>query len=176
MISALDQHVPRPPLLTTARAVLLYGGQVARAIQRLKYEGAAHLARPLGRLMHGEIMDRIAQIDLILPVPLHPRRLVSRGYNQAGLLASEAARGAAVPVCHGRLRRIRHTAAQTGLSKGERRANVQGAFRASGMSGARVLLVDDVATTHCTASACALALLEAGARQVHLLTLARAMP
>jgi ComF family protein len=112
-------------------------------------------------------------------VPLHPRRLRSRGFNQSTLLARAALRGL-LPLRFSLLHRVRDTPAQASLGPGARTrwTNVKGAFaaRSSVVEGLCVMLVDDVATTGATASACAEALLERGASEVHLLTLARAVP
>lgn len=157
-------------------ALLAYGGEVAQAIRQLKHGGASHLARPLGQLMRPPLERLAQQVDGAVPVPLHPRRLRARGYNQSALLARAACRGR-VPVCHDLLQRIRDTPAQKDLGPRQRWANVQGAFRAgTAVRSRRLLLVDDVTTTGATAAACADALLAAGALEVHLLTLACAVP
>jgi ComF family protein len=162
----------------TARARFLYGGQLAVAVQALKYRGSGHLAGPLGRCLGQEVLEG-PSIDLIVPVPLHRRRLALRGYNQAALLARAAARTAQLPCYPVALQRTRDTASQAWLGIEERRQNVHGAFRATcprRVAGQSVLLIDDVMTTGSTAAAAATALLEAGATEVHVLTLARAMP
>lgn len=159
--------------LASARSAFLYGGALAQAIHRLKFRGATHLARPLGRLMVPLAVALEGSVDVAVPVPLHRRRLRARGFNQAALLA----RCLGLPLRHDVLERVRETLAQTDLGAAERWANVRGAFRAGRRaSGRRVLIVDDVSTTGATATACATALLDAGAHEVHLLTLARAMP
>lgn len=166
-----------PPPLCTSRAPLLYGGEVAVAIRRLKFDGATHLARPLADLMRPALRDLASRTDAVVPVPLHRSRLRSRGYNQAALLAVAAARPLRVATRHDLLWRVRDTRPQTALGPTERWRNVEGAFAAGAPArGRRLVLVDDVATTGATAAACARALLEAGAVEVHLLTLTRAMP
>jgi ComF family protein len=110
-----------------------------------------------------------------VPVPLHWRRRLARGFNQSALLAQAASRRYGLRVLHA-VRRRRATSAQAGLSNAERRANVAGAFRVRRrrvVAGRRILLVDDVMTTGATASACAAALKRAGAGYVALLALAR---
>jgi ComF family protein len=109
-----------------------------------------------------------------VPVPLHRRRLAQRGYNQAGLLAREWGRRLGLPVRPGALRRTRATAAQAELPGRERRRNVAGAFRARGVTGRPVVLVDDVVTSGATVEAAAEALLAAGATEVRVLAVARA--
>ena len=122
--------------------------------------------------------DPSAEADLVAPVPLHWRRLLTRRYNQALLLARSVARHGGRPVAADLLQRARWTGSQAGLKAEERRKNVRRAFevnaRWSGkLKDKAVLLVDDVLTTGATVEACALALQRAGARHVDVLTLAR---
>ena len=158
--------------------MLVYGGQVAVAIQRFKYQDKPYLARPLGLALSTAMTPELASLDLVVPVPLHSRRLRHRGYNQALLLARTALKagpGPRPPLACDALHRIRDTVPQVTLAAGGslRMANVNGAFEATkAVQGKRVLLVDDVTTSGATANACAAALLEHGALQVHLLTLA----
>lgn len=152
-----------------------YEGRLRQLIHLLKYGGVRPLGKILGEWM-ALAMPRELNFDRIIPAPLHWRRRLRRGFNQAELLAQEVARR------FGRkpdnvLRRVRATAVQAGLSHSARRANVAGAFRVRrgvSLAGQRVLLVDDVMTTGATATACAQALKQAGARYVAVLTLARA--
>jgi ComF family protein len=162
-----------PPPYQALRSALLYGGQAAVAIRRLKYDGASHLAHPLGRYLR-PLVPPLAPCDLLLPVPLSAARLRRRGYNQAMLLAREAAPGRHHGPRFGLLRRRRDAPPQVGLSRTRRAANLAGAFVASPrVAGRGVVLVDDVLTTGATAAACTAALLEAGAARVTVLTLAR---
>lgn len=180
----------RPPRFCAAAAGFEFGGAIAQAIRRLKWRHMPELAEPLGPLML-EAWQRapgdFATIDLIAPVPLHRRRLRTREFNQAAVLAAElrdAAREVDAPL--GRvaldaraLERTRDTPPQTGLDALQRRHNVLDAFRVrdpARVRDKRVLLVDDVMTTGATADACAAALERAGAAAVVVLTLARAMP
>ena len=115
-----------------------------------------------------------------MPVPLHASRLAERGYNQSALLAAEVARGIGLAVDEGVITRTRPTPPQTGLSAGERRTNVAGAFAvtpggAARLAGKRVLLLDDVCTTGSTLEAAAECLVAAGAAEVNGLVLARAV-
>ncbi|MGC8793004.1 MAG: phosphoribosyltransferase family protein [Bryobacteraceae bacterium] len=152
-----------------------YEGRLRELIHLFKYGGV----RPLGRVLGEWIalaMPREERFDAIVPVPLHWRRRWRRGFNQSEVLASAIARRYGTKVSRV-LRRVRATASQAGLKHSARRANVAGAFRVrrgASLPGLRVLLVDDVMTTGATASACARALKEAGARYVAVLTLARA--
>lgn len=112
---------------------------------------------------------------LLVPVPLHPRRLVERGYNQAALLAAALRRPLGLRTKMTGLTRERRTAVQAGLGAEARSANMRGAFRARpALRGARVILVDDVATTGSTLAACCEALHAVGAEPLGALVLAQA--
>jgi ComF family protein len=122
--------------------------------------------------------ELLAEADLVVPVPLHWRRLFIRRYNQAALLARMAAREAGVALAPDLLRRARWTGSQAGLKAKERRRNVRQAFDVpprwqAKLAGKSVLLVDDVLTTGATVEACVRALQKAGAAHVDVLTLAR---
>ena len=151
-----------------------------QVVQKFKYGRKVSLGKPLGRLMARGCQEFLAgcRIDLIIPVPLHRKRLRWRGFNQAVLLARQVARAYAVPLDVLALQRLRETAAQTQLSEEERRRNVRGAFALApdrSVSGLTVLLVDDVYTSGATANECSRTLLKNGAKQVYVLTLARAV-
>jgi len=152
-----------------------YEGVLRELVHLFKYGRVRSLARPLGERLASAIPLE-ERFEVIVPVPLHWRRRLARGFNQARLLARAVARRYAAPVAS-LLRRRRWTDSQAGLSHAQRRANVSGAFavrRPEQVRGRRVLLVDDVMTTGATASACATALKRAGAHYVAVLTLARA--
>jgi ComF family protein len=154
-------------------AVFEYGGPVADAIQRFKYEGRSELATALGALMAEEALRSSARFDAVVPVPLHWRRRRARGYDQAALLAKPVAKALGVPALLRGLRRVRNTPSQVDLPFGERQRNVRRAFAASRLRGARrVLLVDDVRTTGATIRAASEALTAGGAFEVHSLVLA----
>ncbi len=151
-----------------------YEGVLRELIHLFKYGRIRTLARPLGEYLAVAI-PHDQRFDLIVPVPLHWRRRLARGFNQAALLAAAVARRYALPVAPA-VRRRRGTPSQAGLTNAQRRANMAGAFRVrrpEQVRGRRVLLVDDVMTTGATAAACAAALKRAGASHVTLLTLAR---
>jgi ComF family protein len=117
--------------------------------------------------------------DLIVPVPLHPKRLRQRGFNQSGLLAGEFSRRIKVPVSFDIVVRKKQTQPQTRLKRGERLKNVKGAFEISGaerIRGRRILLIDDVFTTGTTLSECAKTLKKGGATEVYAITITRALP
>src|SRR5207244_1602709 len=136
-----------PPQLATI-APWRYGAAIATALRRLKLADRADLARALAPLCAPFVAALSGDIDMIVPVPLHWRRVLRRGYNHAELLAT-AARGA-LPVADA-LRRTRATRTQAGLDAVARVANVRDAFVARrSLQGARVLVLDDITTTGAT--------------------------
>jgi ComF family protein len=119
---------------------------------------------------------RQCHVDLIVPVPLHPKRLRWRGFNQSLLLARQVSRLYEVPTDPFVLNRARETAPQTELAEDERRRNVRGAFAIcaeKSLKGKNVLLVDDVYTSGATVNECSRVLIRGGVREVYVLTLAR---
>ncbi|MEK7873718.1 MAG: ComF family protein [Chloroflexota bacterium] len=157
------------------RSVFVYAGPVQAAVRALKYHNLRVVASPLGVEMARYLQAWGVGLDIVVPVPLHPRRLRERGYNQAELLARALGKETGLSVQPEALARVRDTPAQARApSAAERRRNVTGAFSAREVvRGRRALLVDDVCTTGATLSACAEALLAAGAAQVWGLTVAR---
>lgn len=154
------------------------GERLCEAIHRLKYGGVRELGPVLGELMAGAFPYPPGELDVVVPVPLHPSRLRERGFNQACLLSRPIARRHGLPVAPLALARRRPTAAQAGLAAAQRAANVEGAFvvrHAAAVRGRCVLLVDDVFTSGATATACARALLGAGAAAVDVYALARVL-
>jgi ComF family protein len=156
-----------------------YENELRELIHLFKYRRIETLSAPLGKLLV-RALPREQSFDVIVPMPLHWRKRWQRGFNQAELLANEIGRRTHFPVMQP-LRRVRSTKSQAGLTSAKRRENVSGAFRTSRraakqrtLEGRSVLLIDDVMTTGATAAACARVLKRAGARQVTLLTLARA--
>lgn len=165
-----------------ARAAGLYTGLIREVIHRFKYGGQTYLARPLVKMLTvpGKELTRLHQIDLIVPVPLHSKRLRQRGFNQASLLARRFGTNLKIPVDYFALRRSRWTEPQTGLSHRQRAANVKGAFDLTNRTKVRdkgILLVDDVLTTGETVNQCVRVLKkDGGAREVVVLTVARTAP
>lgn len=166
-----------PLQLGTLRSALIFEGQVRDALHVLKYRGGRSVAEPLGQIMARAWDAYHLQSDVLMPVPLFPNREARRGYNQAALLAKVLGRTLRIPVASQVLERVRNTRSQTRLNKEERQHNVAGAFALRTpveLTGWRVTLIDDVATTGATLDACAGVLLACGAREVNAFTLARA--
>lgn len=168
----------RRPAFTAARSAARYGDVVREALHAFKFGGRRALAAPLGDLL-AETGARHAAggpVDLLVPVPLHPRRLRERGFNQAELLARRLGRAWDLPVATGILRRRVATAPQTELAAAERRRNVRDAFvlrRPERVRDRRLILVDDIMTTGATAGECAACLRRGGAASVVVVTVAR---
>lgn len=168
-----DQQAP-PSGIDQLRALLLYRPPVDELVQRLKFQHQLVPARVLGMLMARAWRD--AELpQALVPVPLHPRRLRERGFNQAAEIGRHLAGRLGLPLLPDLLERQRDTAAQSGLGAAERARNIAGAFRCR--SGAapppQVALLDDVLTTGATAAAAADALRRAGCGRVELWVCAR---
>jgi ComF family protein len=168
-----------PPVFGRARAVVRYDdGPARRLVHRLKYSDRLELARPMGAWMVRAGAEILAEADLIVPVPLHRLRLISRRFNQAAALAHCVSKASAVPVDTQALVRVKQTPPQVGLSRPQRAGNVQGAFRVPEEAkpkifGTNIVLIDDVLTSGATANAAARTLLRGGAKGVDVLVFAR---
>jgi ComF family protein len=166
-----------PPMFDSLRSVTVYQGAIRSAIHNLKYKSDIPLAEDLSQCLLDLFRNQDWQVDILCAVPLSQKRQRERGYNQSGLLAQNLALALSIPYDKSSLIRSRETQAQVGLNALERRENVKNAFTAHPIrfSGKRILLIDDVATTSATLSACAAALKKTGATLVYALTLARAV-
>lgn len=159
-------------------SALEYRGDIIKLIFRLKYQHQTYLARVFGKFMADHIQREQVNIDLVVPVPLYKERLSQRGFNQAALLSKYIALECQCNVACHNLVRTRSTQVMHHLSKQERRKNVKDAFalrNPQGLTGLNILLVDDILTTGSTVEACGKLLLEAGAKSVTVLTLARSL-
>jgi ComF family protein len=164
----------------TARALGSYEGSLQKMIHRWKYEGKTSLTEPLGEWMVSGLSRYwdLPRFDLLLPVPLHPRRLRERGFNQVLLLARHLSRRTGIPYRKRLLQKNEATTPQVDLSGSNREKAVKNAFCLDGnetVKGKSILLLDDVYTTGATVNECARVLMEAEARRVDVLTLAHAL-
>lgn len=170
--------IAEPPVFDRARAALVYDDASHRLVVGFKHADRTELAPMFAGWMRRAGAGLITTDSVIAPVPLHPRRLAGRRYNQSAMLAARLAKDARAVPCLDGLKRVRATPPQKNLSVEARRRNVAGAFRANEkrraqIRGAHVIIVDDVLTTGATLSAAARCLTNAGAARVDALVLAR---
>jgi ComF family protein len=187
---AADDHLcgdclKHPPFFSQARAWAAYPSReneehpLREVVQRFKYGRRVSLGKPLGQLTaracHEFLPDHA--FDSILHVPLNPKLLLWRGFNKAVILAREVSRLCYIPMDPFVLTRARATLPQTQLTQRDRRENVRGAFtltNGKSVRDQRLLVVDDIYTSGATVNECSHALVRGGAREVCVLTLARA--
>lgn len=167
-----------PPAFDRARSAARFGGVLRNLLHQFKYNSGTWLCGDLTDLLQGCVLAHytVADVDAVVPVPLHAGRQRDRGYNQAALLAWKLAGRLDRPCLGDALVRLRPTPTQTRLHAEERRANVRGAFAVRApawVRGRTVLLVDDVMTTGATLSEAAATLRRAGAWRVWAATVAR---
>jgi ComF family protein len=166
-----------PPMFDQALSIGYFEGPLREAIHQFKYRPCRSLGRPLGEWM-AQNVRLLTGIDIVMPVPLHTKRLRQRGFNQALLLAHRISETHHVKLSCDNLFRVRPTRPQVELTGEERVRNVAGAFelhQPGEVEGGRVVLIDDVFTTGATMNECAEVLKDAGAAQVIAFTLARAV-
>ena len=173
------EAMAHPPAYARARAVARFeDGPARQLVHRLKYHDRMELAAPLGAWMARAGGELLTEADLLVPIPLHRRRLMWRQFNQAQLLAEAVGRACGRKVDPVLLRRVKRTTPQVGLSRAQRASNVQGAFAVPVearplVEGRAIVLIDDVLTSGATINAAARALLRAGAARVDVLVFAR---
>lgn len=158
------------------RSPFYFGEVIREAIHRLKYRNLKAISLRLAELLADYLESNSLPGEILVPVPLHPRRLRERGYNQSGLLARELGKLISLPVIEDRLIRVKEVRSQVRASSvEERRQNVIDAFvcRDGKVNGKEVILIDDVCTSGATLESCAAALKAEGAVSVWGLTLAR---
>lgn len=176
----------RPPHFVSARAWACYPREafeehpLRQVVQKFKYGRKVSLGKPLGQLMARGCQEFLAdcRVDLIIPVPLHAKRLRWRGFNQSVLLGRQISRAYNIPMDVFALLRNKETPPQTQLTEDERRRNVRAAFGLNpdrSIEGRSILLVDDVYTSGATLNECSRTLKKHGAKEVYVLTLARAV-
>lgn len=167
-----------PPLYDSARAVWEYSEAMRPLVTRFKYADQTHRLPAYARQLQSIAAPVLAKCDVVVPVPLHPKRLRQRKYNQSSLLAHALVQGTDIPVWDKALLRVRNTPPQAGLDRKARLENVQGAFvlnhdYAERLRDKTVLLLDDVVTTGATIHACCHMLRQAPLRAIHVLSLAK---
>lgn len=169
----------RPPY-AAARAAFHYHDASRSLITRFKYSDMTHALPAYVALLRRAAGGALDGCEVMIPVPLHRKRLIERRYNQAALLAYGLGKACQIPVLPDGLLRVRHTTPQAGLARNARLENVKGAFRvnhahADYLRNKSVVLIDDVMTTGATIHACSKALMQAGVKRLVVLTLARSV-
>ncbi len=173
--------IANPPPFDRARAAVAHSGVAKQMVHRLKYADRTDLAPWMARWMVRAGEELIADADAIVPVPLHPRRFLSRRFNQSAELARWVARLSQCRFDPTLVSRVKPTQQQVGLGARQRQDNVRGAFRIApeaeiNISGRKLLVVDDVYTTGATVAAVSKALRKAGAARIDVLTFSRVLP
>lgn len=166
------------PCYTQARGVAVFETVIMDTIHKFKYGRNISVGNTLGSFMADFSFPDFdfSEYSLLVPVPLHIKKLRERGFNQSLLLAKKIGEKYKLPVNFSLLKRCKFTLTQTGLNKAEREKNIKGAFEIADkkkVAGKDIILIDDVYTTGATINECARVLLKAGAQKVAVLTLAR---
>ena len=165
--------------LATAFCSFDKGGIVQQFLHRLKYKGCSEIGEKLGRMFGQDLLQSAAyrEIDLLIPVPLHPRRQRKRGYNQSAIIGQGISAILGIPMLHDNLIRNHYSETQTNKGRFERWQNVKELFSVRNpelLEGKHLLLIDDVVTTGSTLEACAQALLQIQGVKVSIATIAYA--
>ena len=158
-----------------ARAPFVYEGNAKKLVFNLKYNNGKWLAKYMAEFMKNEFEEMAVEVDAIIPIPLHNKRLIERGYNQSELLANELSKKIAIPAILNNLVKTKETTTQTKLTKAERQENLKGCFEITNKSeiaGKNILLIDDVFTTGATIEEASKVLKNAGANKIYILTFA----
>ena len=166
-----------PPAYGSARYGAYYEAELRKAIIRFKFYGALHQRRPLSHVLIQAFHRHFegTAFDVIVPVPIHRSRLISRGFNQVVALTEQLSRETGITLDRTSLRKIKETAPQVGLTRAQRIENLRGSMavvRPEALKGKTVLLVDDVATSGATIRETSKILKRAGASHIHCLVLA----
>ena len=176
-VKTCDKCRSNPPAYRMMRSWAVFASPVQNALHTLKYRRNAGIGDALARQLADFVRSLEWNIDLLIPVPLGKNRLKERGYNQVGLVAEPLAYEVGWGYAPHALWKSRETRSQVGLSISQRRENVLDAYQADREIVKRksILLMDDVVTTGSTIQSCSQALLDAGAREVYALSIARAL-
>lgn len=157
-------------------SVFWYEGQVLGLIHKFKYGGAKYLAKPMAKIMADKLKEENLSFDVVLPVPISDKKLKTRGFNQAQLLAKCVSENVKIKMDDSILKRVKDTQTQVSLTRTERQENLKDAFAVNNknlIKDKNILLIDDILTTGSTAEECSNILLKNKAKNVYVLTFAR---
>jgi ComF family protein len=174
-----DEHEIWDYSFEQIRSLFFLNSELTHVIHGLKYRAQPRNGRFLAHFLryYPNLLAHVKSFDFLAPVPLHSLRKRERGYNQSLVIAKTISEISGVTMAAGALKRTRYTKTQTQLSREQRLNNLQGAFKLTGkplIKGRKFLLVDDVFTTGSTVEECTRILLQGGAAEVGVFTLARA--
>jgi competence protein ComFC len=166
-----------PPAYRIMRSWAVFDSPVQNGLHTMKYRGNVSFGESIAEQMTDFVRSLRWPVDVMIPVPLGKKRLKERGYNQVALVAEPLSYQLGWRYEPDALRKVRETRSQVGLNISQRGENVQDAYQADPnvVKNATVLIMDDVATTGSTIAACTTALLSAEAREVYVVTIARAL-
>ena len=159
-------------------SILKYEGIIRDKILQYKFEDKPYIYKTFAKIVlkNKKVCGLLKKYDIIIPVPIHKKRKLQRGYNQTQLIAKEISKNIDIKLCNNVLVKNKNTIAQSKLNKNKRKQNIKGAFKAlnvQNIQGKSVLLFDDIYTTGSTANECSKILKEAGAKTVGVLTIAK---
>ena len=159
-------------------SVFKYEGMIREKILQYKFEDKAYIYRTFAKIVlkNKKVCGLLKKYDIIIPVPIHKKRKIQRGYNQTQLIASKISKDLKIKLCDDVLIKSKNTIAQSKLDKNKRKQNIKGAFKVLNfgkIQGKNVLLFDDIYTTGSTANECSKILIKAGAKMVGVLTIAK---
>ena len=166
-----------PPAYQMMRSWAVFDSPIQNALHAMKYRRNIGLGESIAIQMVDFVRSLNWPIEITIPVPLGKKRLIERGYNQVALVARPLAFRLGLKYESDALQKVRETRSQVGLTVSQRHENVQDVYWADTkiVNGKSILIMDDVATTGSTISACTEALLSAGVREIYVLTIARAL-
>jgi ComF family protein len=168
--------INRMPAFDRIITPYLYDDVVRDIIHTFKYRGKTNLKMLLGCIIHEKIREENIDTDIVTFIPMHWTRLFARGYNHSALIAKEVASRMGKKVRYNALMKTRGTKPQAGLGSADRKRNIKNSFKAEGVQGLNILVVDDVITTGETAESAAKALKKAGAKSVVVAGVGRTLP
>lgn len=175
--SVCGHCLKQPPYFDRVIASFAYASPISQLVSKLKFRGQIQLARLLGELLRDTIQSSDPQAQAILPVPLHPRRLRQRGFNQALEIARPLSKALGIPILPHCITRLRNTLPQSEQKASERVRNVRNAFQLKALPSYRsIAIIDDVMTSGHTVNEIAKLLRQAGMERIEVWCVARAWP
>lgn len=167
------QCIKKPPYFDNALITYVFEEPLRSLLHQFKYHNGLYLSSFLCQLMLNALQKQTMQAQCLIPVPMHPKRLKQRGFNQAAILAKSLARKLNLPYDVTSCQKMINTAPQAGLGGEQRQKNLRGAFHCKPLSYQHVIIIDDLLTTGCTANELARTIKNTGVKQVDIWCCAR---